>query len=457
MEPHAKATRMDLFNFATAPMRAFHMTWIAFFLCFFAWFGIAPLMSVVREELQLSKEQIGWCIIGSVAVTILARLLVGWLCDRFGPRITYTWLLLLGSIPVMGIGLAHSYETFLLFRVLIGAIGASFVITQYHTSLMFAPNCVGTANATTAGWGNLGGGVTQLVMPLIYAALIGTLGFSTASGWRISMLISGGVCALAGVAYWFLTQDTPEGNYRELRAAGKLCRKSAQGTFLEACRDHRVWALFIVYGACFGIELTINNVAVLYFVDYFDEFKRMNSVDALKTAGLIASLFGLMNIFARTLGGVFGDRCGEKWGLSGRVKWLFIVLFCEGLTLMLFARSATLVLAIPALVIFSLFVQMSEGATFAVVPFVNKRALGSVAGIVGAGGNVGAVLGGFLFKNPDLDWSTALFLLGAAVTVASFASFLVTFSPEVETETRAQTEAALRIRRRAVELAGATS
>jgi NNP family nitrate/nitrite transporter-like MFS transporter len=443
MDSSAKATRISLFNFTTPQMRAFHMSWFAFFLCFFAWFGIAPLMSIVREEMHLTKEQIGWCVIGSVAITVLARLAIGWLCDRYGPRLTYTWLLILGSIPVMGIGLAHDFTTFLLFRVLIGAIGASFVITQYHTSLMFAPNCVGTANATTAGWGNLGGGVTQMVMPLVFAMFVGVFGFSQSIGWRLSMFVAGAVCALAGVAYYFLTQDTPEGNYQELRAAGKLSRKSAQGTFLEACRDHRVWALFVVYGACFGIELVINNIAVLYFVDYFDAFKQMDAVSALKMAGLIASLFGLMNIFARTLGGVFGDRFGKRWGLSGRVKWLFVTLFCEGLALMLFANMSTLLLAIPTLVLFSLFVQMSEGATFAVVPFVNRRALGSVAGIVGAGGNVGAVMGGFLFKSADLDWSTALFMLGAAVTVCSFVSFAVTFSPEVEVEVRARTEAAL--------------
>jgi NNP family nitrate/nitrite transporter-like MFS transporter len=430
----AKATRISLFNFSTPPMRAFHMTWLAFFLCFFAWFGIAPLMPIVREELQLTKEQVGWCIIGSVAVTILARLLVGWLCDRYGPRVTYTWLLLLAALPVMGIGLANNFATFLLFRVLIGAIGASFVVTQYHTSLMFAPNCVGTANATTAGWGNLGGGVTQFAMPMLYALFVSVLGFSSAMGWRAAMVVAGATCALAGVAYWFLTQDTPEGNFRELRAAGKLSKRSAQGTFLEACRDHRVWALFVVYGACFGIELTINNIAALYFVDYFAEFKQMSAVDALKTAGLIASLFGLMNLFARTLGGVFGDKFGALWGLSGRVKWMFVAVFCEGIALMLFAKMSTVAMAIPALIVFSLFVQMSEGATFAVVPFVNRRALGSVAGIVGAGGNVGAVLGGFLFKSPTLDWSTGLFLLGVAVTVASFASFLVTFSPETERE-----------------------
>ena len=161
-----KATRIELFSLRTPQMRAFHMSWFAFFLCFFAWFGIAPLMVVVRDELGLTKTQVGNTIIASVAVTIIARLAIGWLCDRIGPRITYTWLLLLGSLPVMGIGFADSYYSFLLFRLAIGVIGASFVITQYHTSVMFAPNCVGTANATSAGWGNLGGGVTNMVMPL---------------------------------------------------------------------------------------------------------------------------------------------------------------------------------------------------------------------------------------------------------------------------------------------------
>jgi len=116
-------------------------------------------MKIVREEMSLTKDQGGWCIIGSVAFTTFARLVIGWLCDRVGPRLAYTWLLVIGSLPVMSIGLAHSFETFLLFRVLIGAIGAAFVITQYHTSIMFAPNCIGTANATTAGWENMCGGV----------------------------------------------------------------------------------------------------------------------------------------------------------------------------------------------------------------------------------------------------------------------------------------------------------
>jgi len=133
VEVRNKATSIDLFSLKTPQMRAFHMSWFSFFLCFFAWFGIAPLMAIVREELSLTKAQIGNTIIASVAITIVARLFIGWLCDRVGPRLSYTFLLLIGSIPVMCIGLSTSYETFLLFRLGIGTIGASFVITQYVT------------------------------------------------------------------------------------------------------------------------------------------------------------------------------------------------------------------------------------------------------------------------------------------------------------------------------------
>ncbi|HEX6545428.1 MAG TPA: MFS transporter, partial [Bryobacteraceae bacterium] len=167
-----KARRICLFDFRSIPMRSFHLSWISFFLCFFGWFGVAPLMAIVRDELHLTRTQIGNTIMASVAITIVGRIFIGWLCDRIGPLKAYTGLLLLGSLPVIFIGLAHSYETFLLFRLAIGILGASFVITQYHTSVMFAPEIVGAANATAAGWGNLGGGATQIVMPLLFGLFL---------------------------------------------------------------------------------------------------------------------------------------------------------------------------------------------------------------------------------------------------------------------------------------------
>ena len=443
MEILNKATRISLFSLKTPQMRAFHMTWLAFFLCFFGWFGIAPLMAIVREDLMLTKVQVGNTIIASVAITVLVRLMIGPLCDKFGARLTYTWLLVLGSLPVMGIGLAQSYESFLLFRLAIGAVGASFVITQYHTSMMFAPNCVGTANATTAGWGNLGGGVTQMVMPLIFSAFL-MLGVGNFLSWRLAMVVPGAVLLVTGIAYYFFTQDAPDGNYRDLRAQGRMAPRSdkSYGSFAAAARDYRVWALFVIYAACFGIELTINNVAALYFHDRFEL--------SVGTAGLIAGLFGLMNIFARTLGGIFSDRFARRGGLRGRVWFLGCVLVLEGAALMVFSRMPALGVAVGAMIVFSLFVQMSEGATYGIVPFINKKAVGPVAGIVGAGGNAGAVAAGFLFRMESLATQDALLILGIVVTVSSSLVLLVRFSPQVEAEEKAAFEEALAQRRAAL-------
>jgi NNP family nitrate/nitrite transporter-like MFS transporter len=408
-----KATRINLLDFKTAPMRAFHLTWITFFLCFFGWFGIAPLMPIIREDLNLTKSQIGNIIIASVAITVFARLFFGWLCDKIGPRISYTILLIIGSLPVMMIGFSNSYESFLLFRLAIGVIGASFVVTQYHTSVMFAPNVVGTANATVAGWGNMGGGVTLMVMPLIFAAFVGA-GYISEDAWRYSMVVPGLALFVMGFVYYFYTQDTPDGNLKDLRKNNPQYRakgKDAEGGFLNACKDYRVWALFLAYGACFGIEITIDNIATLYFVDNFHL--------GLKEAGIIAGLFGLMNIFARALGGIFGDMAGKKFGLQGRIIILSIFLLLEGLGLMLFSTMDVLPWAVATMLLFALFLKMSNGATYAVVPFINKKAMGAVSGIVGAGGNVGAVLAGFLFASEELSYRESLFIIGIVVIIVS--------------------------------------
>lgn len=450
MEVKNKATQINLFNLKSVQMRAFHTTWFAFFLAFFGWFGIAPLMAIVREDLMLTKFQIGNTIIASVASTVIVRILIGPLCDRIGSRKAYTWLLLLGSIPVMGLGLARSYETFLLFRLAIGAIGAAFVITQYHTSVMFAPNCVGAANATTAGWGNLGGGVTQMVMPLIFTAVL-SFGVDKFLGWRLAMIIPGVALFLMGFVYYFITQDAPDGNYKVLRARGEMEPAEGKGmeSFMLAIKDYRVWALFVIYAACFGVELTINNVAALYYHDRFQ-------LD-VKTAGLIAGLFGLMNIFARTMGGVFSDFFAKKIGLRGRVMFLFAVLLGEGIMLMLFSQMGVLVLAVSSMIVFSLFVQMSEGATYGIVPFINKKALGAVAGIVGAGGNAGAVAAGFLFRAESITMQQGLLYLGAMVAVASVATVLVRFSPAVQAAEKKAFDAALAERQRLKEEAGSAA
>jgi NNP family nitrate/nitrite transporter-like MFS transporter len=221
------------------------------------------------------------------------------------------------------------------------------------------------------------------------------------------MAVVGVAMIAAGILYLKLTTDTADGNIEGHHATAN----EAKVAFWNAVKDGRVWALFFLYGACFGMELTIDNVAALYFHDSF----HLN----LQTAGIVAGSFGMMNLFARALGGYASDRAAVRFGVLGRVRLLACTIFFEGLAVMTFSLLRVLWAAILMLLITGLFVKMSNGATYAIVPFVKRKGLGAVAGIVGAGGNAAAMAAGFLFRSGSLSWPAALFICGAFVMLAS--------------------------------------
>lgn len=393
--------KLRIFSLKGIQMRTFHITWLMFFVCFFGWFGLAPLMPTIRADLGLTKGQIGNIIIASVSGTIIARLIIGRLCDTWGPRKTAVRLLIAGSLPVFLVGLAQDYTSFLLFRLAISVIGASFVVTQFHTSMMFAPSIKGTANAVTGGWGNLGGGITNMVMPLIFAAIVG-FGYTKEEAWRYAMILPG--LMMLGVAFLYhkYTKDTPAGNYDEVD------RTASKGkTDWSVLADWRIWALTMAYAMCFGMEITFDNVASLHFVDSFHLSQ--------SSAGFWAGIFGFMNIFARALGGIVSDKVGARSGMKGKGRLLALVLLLEGAGLLLFAQADSLALAIISMLGFALFLKMANGATYGIVPFINEKNVGLVSGVVGAGGNLGGMLFGFLFKSESITYIQAFTYIGYIV------------------------------------------
>jgi NNP family nitrate/nitrite transporter-like MFS transporter len=415
MNTNRPLEKLPIFSFRGVQMRTFHITWMTFFVCFFGWFGLAPLMPTIKETLHLSKSQIGNIIIASVSGTIVARLLIGRLCDTWGPRKTYTALLLIGSIPVMSVGLAQSYESFLLFRLAISIIGASFVITQFHTSMMFSSALKGTANAVAGGWGNLGGGVTNMLMPIIFSVIVG-FGYVKADAWRYAMILPGVMMLIMAFVYFHFTKDTPAGNYDEIEREVQVKTK----TDYTVLKDWRVWALALSYAVCFGMEITFDNVAALHFVQ---EYNLSQSA-----AGFWAGAFGFMNIFARAMGGIFADRVGRSYGMRGKGLLLASVLLLEGLGLLLFANAGNMTLAILSMVTFALFLKMANGATYAITPFVNVKNVGLVSGVVGAGGNVGGMLFGFLFKSETITYMQAFAYIGLIAIAVSAIVFITRFS-----------------------------
>ena len=163
----------------------------------------------------------------------------------------------------------------------------------------------------------------------------------------------------------------------------------------------------------------MHNVVAIYFLDNFDM--------SLKTAGLVASSFGLLALFARALGGWVSDQMAHRGGLDARAKVLFVLMVGEGLGLLVFSVMDSFQLAVMSMLAFGLFTHMACGATYALVPFIDRQALGGVAGIIGAGGNVGAVAAGFL-----LLWvgevRQTLFVLGALVLISALCAIGVRFS-----------------------------
>ena len=145
----------------------------------------------------------------------------------------------------------------------------------------------------------------------------------------------------------------------------------------------------------------------------------------LVTAGTIAMTFGLQNLYARACGGILSDYLNKSMGFRGRLVSQWVCLFLEGLMLLIFSRMETLASAIVMLIGFSVFVQASEGTTYAIVPYVNPKATGAVTGVVGAGGNMGAVCWGMIFLFSGMNPSDCFMTIGFIVMAISMLSPLI--------------------------------
>jgi len=411
-----RASEIKLCNFERPHMRAFHMSWICFFLAFLIWFAIAPLLPEVQETLKISKQEIWTSNITSVAGTAMMRFLLGPLCDKFGARILMGTVLMLASIPAAMIGLVQNKESLAIVRFFIGLGGSSFVMCQFWATRMFTKEIAGTANALVGGWGNLGGGVTQIFMgAVLFPLFTKGFGLSNETAWRTVSIVPAVIAFCAGFLVLRITDDCPKGNYKDMKRNGTMQEVSATASFRSGATNLNTWILFIHYGCCFGVELTMNNAAATYF-----QTKFMRSTSE---AAVIASIFGIMNLFARGIGGFSSDKMNSKMGMRGRLLVQFVLLSVEGALIFAFAYANTLAGAIAVLVFFSIFVQSAEGSTYGMVPYVDPPSTGSIAGIVGAGGNIGAVAFGFAFQN--LEPKEAFIVIGGCVFGAAGMCFLI--------------------------------
>ncbi|KFH65141.1 hypothetical protein MVEG_08622 [Podila verticillata NRRL 6337] len=430
VDEEGKATNIKLFSFSRPHMRAMHLSWLSFFIAFIGWFAIPPLMPTIKADLKLTPSQIADSNLTSVSATILARLIIGPLCDRYGPRKAMVGLLLLGSITIGSAGLASDAKGLIIVRFFIGIVGAAFVPCQYWASQMFSYNIVGTANAICGGFGNMGAGVSYFLVPLIYNAI--AIGLPPHQAWRVTFVVLACLCILMAAADYFLGDDCPGATWKSRTSSLERHdtsistvsapdpSPSAVVDLLSQFKNPAVLILMIQYGCSFGLELAVDNMIGQFFYEHFGLSQT--------TSGMLGSIFGLMNLFSRASGGMLADYVntliGE--GVQGRMLVHFTILMLEGIFLIgLSFANGSLGSTIAVLVLFSYFVQAGCGTTFSIVPFANPKSMGSIYGLVGAGGSIGSIVFNYIFKVYGTNYVDAFRVIGYVALSATLLTLLL--------------------------------
>jgi MFS transporter, NNP family, nitrate/nitrite transporter len=465
--------KLNLLDFREGKIRTLHFTWFAFFIAFFLWFNHAPLMASIQDALDLSDQQVKILLILNIALTIPARIVVGMLVDRFGPRLMYSLLLFVSGLLCFLFASADSYETLALARFLLGFAGASFVIGIRMISEWFPARQVGVAQGIYGGWGNFGASAAAMTLPAL--ALL----FGGADGWRDALYCTGAVVVLYSFWYYRAMRDTPKGStYFKPKKTGAM-EVTSKGDFLlylimnipmyaalgvlawklspsnlgllgdaavyavyavlagiygvqalrawqvnrhifrqaapefERYEFRQVAVLNVAYFVAFGSELAVVSMLPLFFLNTFEQL-------SIVQAGLLAASFPLMNLFARPAGGYASDRYGRK-----RTLLVILAGIAVGFLMMSGIDSSwPIALAALVTVFCSCFVQAGAGAVFAVVPLIKRRLTGQIAGMTGAYGNVGGVtyLTVLSFVEPAVFF--AFIGLSSVVAIAAVLLFL---------------------------------
>ncbi|KAL7688703.1 putative kinesin-like protein [Plasmopara halstedii] len=392
---------------------------------FFGWYAIPPLMPIIKTQLDLSDTDVLNSDIASTASTIFSRLAAGPLLDRYGPQVVQKTVLWLGALPIFCAAFVQSATSLLALRFLIGIVGCVFVTSQYWTTITFARNVAGTANAITGGFGLSGIGFAFLLLPFIYQGIIATGIVSEDIGWRITIAFPAFLMLIMSGVIHFAVDSCPSGKFQDFLRTQRRSEQevSVQRTHLcEAFRrvlsDRNVLIMIAHYAACFGTELQLNNMGALYFYNEFKQTDCTNTSDCsvlTKTsAATVASSFGLMNLFARAVGGIVSDAMNCRLEMRGRQYTQLILLCILGTLVMALSQSYNLALCVTLYVLVAIAAQATGGSTYSIVPYLNEEYTGTVNGLVGAGGNMGGAFFGVLFRVTG-SYNTGLFYMSVFI------------------------------------------
>ena len=436
--------QLNLLSFC-GKIKILHMTWLAFFISFVVWFNHAPLMLMIAKTLGMSNSEIKTILLLNVALTIPARIIIGILVDKFGPKRSYSLLLALAAIPCFMFAFANSFEQLALARFLLSFVGAGFVIGIRMVGEWFPPKQVGIASGIYGGLGNIGSAVAAGTLPIL------SLVYGGEEGWRYAIASTGLISLVYSGIYFFSVSDTPPGKTyhkpekngaMEVTSIGDMYfyifmsmplylaltlltwklsptagvnlvsihfivgsyitiallfllnvykivhinKKKLQRPIdeIQRYKFKQVALLDLAYFITFGSEIAVVSILPLFFFDTFHDSQGVTMVQA----GLLTGSFAFINFLARPAGGWISDKFGRKLSLSIFVLGLSIGYFGMSFITSEWSIMPTVLMTMSC----SFFVSAGCGAVFSFVPLIKRPITGQIAGMVGAYGNVGGVL-----------------------------------------------------------------
>ncbi|RPA97606.1 nitrate transporter [Choiromyces venosus 120613-1] len=487
---NGKARSIPILNPVDKHGRVFFFSTFGFMIAFLSWYAFPPLLTkTIRADLKLSQNEVANSNVLGLSATLLVRIVIGPLCDRYGPRYCFAGLLLAGAIPTAMAGLVQSASGLLVLRFFIGVLGGTFVPCQVWSTGFYDRNVVGTANALTAGIGNAGGGITYFLMPAIFDFLVERHGLTPHKAWRVAFIVPFVLITATALGMLFLCEDTPTGPWSErsdrvrenvqkladgvtVDATGRFTDVPTQtndtlsappvstpadgkkgsdssvdveiitqtevihelttNEVMEVIFSRQCLMLSIPYACSFGGELTINSILGSYYYKNFHHLGQTKS-------GRWASMFGLLNVFFRPIGGIIADIIYKKThSVWWKKHWLIFLGVAQGSVCLALGlinpHRKSIMFGLVAGLAF--FMDAANEANFAVVPHVYPYANGVLSGMIGAAGNLGGVIFSIIFRYHDTRYDKAIWIMGVVMITLNIAVAWIRPVPKGFTDSR---------------------